>query len=90
MEEEEEDDDDDDDDFFRILYASPDILMIAPTSADKIGDISFNYFAAEDSNLGFYLRQNRSTNLRNGIAHLYVKALQLDVHTIKGCQLYIS
>jgi hypothetical protein len=75
---------------FRILYASPDILMIPPTSADKIRDISFNHFAAEDSNLGSYLHQKSSKNLRTGTAHLYVKALPLDVPAIKGCQLFVS
>jgi hypothetical protein len=63
--------------------------MISPTSAEKISD-SFNYFAAEDSNLGFYLRQNSSKNLRTDIVQLYVKALPLDVPVIKGCQLFIS
>ena len=43
--------------------------LISPTSTDKFRDIDFNYFAVEGSNLGFYFHQNRSKNLRNGIAH---------------------
>jgi len=66
------------------------ILMVSPTSADKIRDINFNYFAAEDSNLCFYLHQNRSKNLRIGIVHLYVKAIPVDVPALKGCKLFVS